>query len=374
MIVADESDTLQKCLESAAPFVDAIYLTSTQASSAIRRIAERFHAQLRSFAWVNDFSAARSFSISDVTEEWILCLDAGDVFPPGEAAKIRAHLGRHATAYTLHYQTGAELTPAAGLKIFRNHRGIRYEGIIHEHLRHSLSRLPGTPVGHLPIHLVHTGCAEELQAQNDLRNLPLLRRELQRCLRVGDAHQLLHVGNSLATSLQRTGQPRRAEALLRWLIQRLHKFESVFSSDWEIAILSNYLALLQAEDRFLEALELCRECASLFHHHPLFHLYRGIAHFKLSEHREALDDLDRFEKTWHAQGLRLSIPRTYTAEGLWEMQGHCHLALGDYAPAMICFKKCAAADRGNAAYPVKLRLAHILSLSAATPGPALAVR
>ena len=242
MIVADESETLQKCLESVAPFVDTIYLTSTQDFPAVRLIAERFHAKLRSFPWVNDFSAARNFSISDVAEEWILCLDADDVFPRGEAAKIRAHLGPHATAYSLQYQIGDELTPAAGLKIFRNHRGIRYEGIIHEHLRHSLNRLPGTPVGHLPIHLIHTGYADELLPQKALRNIPLLRRELQRCLRVGDAHQLLYVGNSLATSLQRTNQPRRAETLLRWLIQRLHKFETVFSSDWEIAILSNYLA------------------------------------------------------------------------------------------------------------------------------------
>ena len=63
MIVKDESYFLPRCLEAAADFVDEMIVVDTGSSDDSRDIAKRLGAKVFDFAWCDDFSAARNYSL-----------------------------------------------------------------------------------------------------------------------------------------------------------------------------------------------------------------------------------------------------------------------------------------------------------------------
>ena len=64
MIVKNEEDVLERCLESAAGLVDEIIVVDTGSTDRTREIAARFTSQVYDFPWQDDFSAARTASFS----------------------------------------------------------------------------------------------------------------------------------------------------------------------------------------------------------------------------------------------------------------------------------------------------------------------
>lgn len=82
-----EAELLDRCLESVAPYVDGIFITSTykngeKPNEAVRLVAESYDAELSTFEWCNDFAKARNFNFSQVTKEYdyIVWSDADDIW------------------------------------------------------------------------------------------------------------------------------------------------------------------------------------------------------------------------------------------------------------------------------------------------------
>ncbi|MBR6542139.1 MAG: glycosyltransferase [Anaerotignum sp.] len=81
MIVRDEEAVLQRCLDSIADIVDEIIIVDTGSVDKTKEIAGRYTDKIYDFLWRDDFSAARNFSFSQGTGEYLMWLDADDVFP-----------------------------------------------------------------------------------------------------------------------------------------------------------------------------------------------------------------------------------------------------------------------------------------------------
>ncbi len=355
MIVADEAASLRRCLASVNHLVTSIHIIRTRDNQEVADIAKSFGAVVRSFPWCDDFSAARNASIANVAEDWILCLDADDWFPPGEATRLNDAVKTDATALTLNYRVIDGYLPAPGLKLFRNHLGIRFEGIIHEYIRSSLHQVPGWKIGHTDITLVHSGYTPEQTQRKLSRNRPMLEQELQRA--ASDLQQVLYVGHSLAFTLSALGKKQEAADLLQSLLSQMADQGMKCEDDWQIAILQQLL------DLQLESTEMsgCWERAeSVFGNHPLFKYYRGMLSFHRGLTRKALDDFEAFERLWRERPLRLAIPETLPTIDLWRWQGHCHFLLKDYAQAAERFGRCLRADPGNPEFQARLRLAEAL--------------
>lgn len=82
MIVKDEEGVLGRCLESAEGLADEIVVADTGSADRTREIAAKYTDKIFSFAWTDDFSAARNFSFSKGSGDYLFWLDADDVIPP----------------------------------------------------------------------------------------------------------------------------------------------------------------------------------------------------------------------------------------------------------------------------------------------------
>ena len=94
MIVRDEEAVLERCLESIADIVDEIVIVDTGSVDNTKNIAEKFTDQVFDFTWIDDFSAARNFAFSKGQGDYLMWMDADDVFPASEKRKFFREVGQ----------------------------------------------------------------------------------------------------------------------------------------------------------------------------------------------------------------------------------------------------------------------------------------
>ncbi|MFZ2538974.1 MAG: glycosyltransferase [Oscillospiraceae bacterium] len=88
MIVKNEENTLQRCLDSISDIVDEIIIVDTGSEDNTKSIALRYTKNVYDFKWIDDFSAARNYSFSKATKEYILWLDSDDVLLESDRQKL----------------------------------------------------------------------------------------------------------------------------------------------------------------------------------------------------------------------------------------------------------------------------------------------
>lgn len=90
MIAKNEEEVLGRCLQSVVGFPDEIIIVDTGSTDKTVEIAEKFGAKVYHFKWINDFAAARNFSFSKATSDYIFWIDCDDEIRPEELAKLKA--------------------------------------------------------------------------------------------------------------------------------------------------------------------------------------------------------------------------------------------------------------------------------------------
>jgi glycosyltransferase involved in cell wall biosynthesis len=78
MIVKNEEKVLARCLDSLHDLVDEIVIVDTGSTDRTKEIAARYTDRIYDFTWIHDFSAARNFSFSKATMEYIYVADADE--------------------------------------------------------------------------------------------------------------------------------------------------------------------------------------------------------------------------------------------------------------------------------------------------------
>ncbi len=140
MIVKNEEKELARCLSQVTGFSDEIILVDTGSTDHTKEIAKTFTDLVYDFTWIDDFSAARNFSFSKATKEYILWLDADDFISSENQAKImqlketlkKNHKGVY-MPYN-HTENGALITSFPRLRIVRRDAGFVWRDRIHETL------------------------------------------------------------------------------------------------------------------------------------------------------------------------------------------------------------------------------------------------
>ena len=70
---------MERCLASVNELLDEIIIVDTGSTDETKTIAKRFTDKVYDFKWIDDFSAARNFSLSFASCDYIMWLDADDI-------------------------------------------------------------------------------------------------------------------------------------------------------------------------------------------------------------------------------------------------------------------------------------------------------
>jgi len=183
LIARDEARHLERCLRSVQGVVDEIVVIDTGSTDATPAIAAAHGAHVSTFAWCDDFAAARNASIERATGDWILVLDADEelLTPPDEARAALLELARGTTAGRVAIESvgpdGAEGVVQI-TRFFPRLDTVRYDGRVHEQLADD-----GLPLvtQALPLRVGHVGySADSMQDRHKLaRNIGLLELALR---------------------------------------------------------------------------------------------------------------------------------------------------------------------------------------------------
>lgn len=88
MIVKDEEPVLERCLKNASQFADEIIVVDTGSSDSTKEIARRYTRSVYDYEWQDDFAAARNYSYSKSSCDYIMWLDADDDMEPCDIRKL----------------------------------------------------------------------------------------------------------------------------------------------------------------------------------------------------------------------------------------------------------------------------------------------
>lgn len=144
MIVKNEEKVLARCLNSLCGIADEIVIVDTGSSDRTKEIAAAYTNKIYDFLWVDDFSAARNYSFSKATMEYIYVADADEVIEEGERQKfiklkeeldpgveIVQMIYTNQLSYNTTYNFDEELRP----KLYRRLREFIWEEPLHEAVR-----------------------------------------------------------------------------------------------------------------------------------------------------------------------------------------------------------------------------------------------
>ena len=179
MIVKDEGNSLEWCLDNVKDYVDEIIIVDTGSKDNTIKIAENFGAKIIEHEWKDDFSEARNVSLKYATKDWILVLDADEKISEKDFNKITSLLSNKeksdafyliqrnylikgilssadASSVDDDYEESRGYigwSPSEVIRIFRNNKGFLFSNVIHESIKQSVLDKKGV-IKHtdIPIH------------------------------------------------------------------------------------------------------------------------------------------------------------------------------------------------------------------------------
>ena len=144
MIVKNEERVLARCLDSIADLMDEIIIVDTGSTDATKEIAKRYTEQVYDFQWVDDFSAARNFSFSKATKEYIYVADADEVLDEENRTKflqLKRALLPEVDVVQMYYANQMQFNTTYNYdkeyrpKLYKRVRHFVWEDAIHESVR-----------------------------------------------------------------------------------------------------------------------------------------------------------------------------------------------------------------------------------------------
>ncbi|OCN03130.1 hypothetical protein A7X67_13435 [Clostridium sp. W14A] len=187
MIVKNEEKTLDRCLSSLKPLMEAVeselIITDTGSTDSTVEIAKKYTDHIIHFEWCDDFSAARNTGLKEARGEWFMFLDGDEwfentdelieFFTSGECDKYgsAAYIQRNYSRFD-----GSKYSDFPVQRVTRMYDGIHFEHIVHE----DFGRV--APTKFLNDYANHYGYiytnSEDQRKKLD-RNRTLLKREIE---------------------------------------------------------------------------------------------------------------------------------------------------------------------------------------------------
>ncbi len=186
MIGKNEEKNICDCLSSIPNEFFEIIFVDTGSTDQTKRLVQKYTTKIYDFPWINDFSAARNFSIQKASNDWILILDCDEIITHISFPEIKTFLSSEETAVGIVFRNN--LTEEQNsvnhsyefIKRLFHRKYYHYEGPIHEQLVPILTNTKMN-TSNIPLELLHTGYLGTIKERTEKaeRNLLLLKKELE---------------------------------------------------------------------------------------------------------------------------------------------------------------------------------------------------
>jgi glycosyltransferase involved in cell wall biosynthesis len=181
VIMRDEEIHIPQLFATAHHFADEIVVVDTGSTDRTKEEARSFTPHVFDFEWCDDFSAARNFGLERCTKDFVLWLDADDVVPEEDAKRIRPLISGDVwwdiVMLPYHYvqdEQGNTTVLTRRERLFRNHRGFKFEYPIHECMKYP----PGAKVANsTDVNVYHRNLKR--REPSNARNLRILSRAVE---------------------------------------------------------------------------------------------------------------------------------------------------------------------------------------------------
>ncbi len=176
MIVKNEEEVLDRCLSCIKNVADEIVIVDTGSSDNTKKIAKLYTENIYDFTWIDNFSAARNFSFSKATMEYVMWLDADDVIDEQNQIRIKEllkNLSQDTDTIMLRYDVAFDANDKPTLsyyreRIFKRSNDYKWIGEIHEVI---------APEGNIVYEDISI-CHKKIIPGDPKRNLNIFRRML----------------------------------------------------------------------------------------------------------------------------------------------------------------------------------------------------
>ena len=340
------------CLRSLASLVDEVVVVDTGSRDDTAALARAAGARVFESRWRGSFAAARNESLRHARGDWILYVDADERVVSGTRHELEGVLSDpQLAACTVAFRPVTGYTRYRERRLFRRHPAIRFEGVIHETIGPSLTRLAaaeGLRTGSSDVAIDHLGYDGDL-ARKHRRNVPLLRRRL-----AGDP---LHVysWHDLGCALEGLGEEAEAEACWQRAIEIVRAKPAPAETD-----LLPFLDLVRLRQRRgEEVLALLAEALQRFPGSPLLDWMEARDLVARGLHGEALPRLERLARL-DAESFcdaGVAFEQRILTELCHEALGLCCWALGRFAEAAAWYERAARAAPERLDHRLKAQLA-----------------
>lgn len=183
MIAKNEDNHIEECLKRLRPCRFEIIVVDTGSVDRTVEIAHKYADRVFHFAWCDDFSSARNFSIQQAANDWVLTIDCDEYLENVNLADLEDSLVRNRKAvgmvtrnnpYTVQ---GARSIMSERIGRLFNRNFCHYEGTVHEQVRTLQGKEPDQ--FSIPLTFYHEGYVEESDKRmRATRNLEMLLHDL----------------------------------------------------------------------------------------------------------------------------------------------------------------------------------------------------
>lgn len=187
IIAKNEEQHIEECLKRLKPYHCEIVLADTGSTDNTLKIAAKYADKICHFDWINDFSAAKNYAVSQASNDWILSIDCDEYLEyldEQNLTKLMRQYPERAGRILLRnrFKQGG-LTSFENVRLCRffNRNYYHFTGAIHEQVtRKDASNTSPIQVFAAPITVLHVGydsSEAEMEAKSR-RNISLLEQEL----------------------------------------------------------------------------------------------------------------------------------------------------------------------------------------------------
>lgn len=211
IIAKNEEQHIEECLKRLKPYQCEIVFVDTGSTDRTVEIAAMYTDKICHFDWIDDFSAARNYGLTQAKNDWILSIDCDEYLESIDMNALLQLIEQHScdagqvlirNRFTQDGQTSIE-----NIRVTRffNKKYYHFEGAIHEQVERK-------PVDNnvknikevnqqkkaftVPITLLHVGYdgSDAEMREKSLRNIALLEKELE--IKGADAYLYYQLGQS----------------------------------------------------------------------------------------------------------------------------------------------------------------------------------